>query len=292
MVARGTILLTLIALMASLASCNINPVPEPPSQQPIDPPNTEQVILAPDPMMANDEVDVSGQPGAAEPGSQLWVTNLDGTAPPAVTDVLPDGSFTMVVTGFAGDELRLQLRDDERRSNPIDVLIPNEQGPAVLSVRPLAACLTFEPPLELFLPAPDGTQAPSASISIENHCDADVVIDEQRLRTSSTSFVVEPAQPVIPMGGFGEIVVRGYGAPGDEEVLLVQIASPQADRRPVTLVSGGGAPGVQPACEQVGGACRSDPMDATFPANCEQLGEQTLQATCVAFNKACCATAL
>jgi hypothetical protein len=107
----------------------------------------------------------------------------------------------------------------------------------------------------------------------------------------SRGFGVEPTQSVIPAGGVGQSVVRAYGDPNDE-ILLVPIGSPQAERRPVTLVSRGGAPGVQPACELVGGTCRSDPMDVTFPDNCEELGEQTLKATCGAFNKACCATAL
>lgn len=294
MTARGTTRLTLSALLgvltllAAFAGCDINPVPEPPSSAPVDPPDTEQVTLEPDFMMGSDDVDVRGGPGAASPGHQVWAVNLDGTAPPTVTDVNDDGSFAMTLSGFAGDELRLQVRLQERRSDPVDVIVPATGGPAIIAERPLAGCLLLDPPLELLLPKPEGTEPPAAVLVIENRCDADVVLGDQRLRVASPVFAIEAADAVIAPGGFGQVVVRAYGEPGTEEVLLLHVDAPEAERRPVTLVSQGGATGVTPECAAVGGTCMSDPMDITFPADCEELGRLTLQASCEAFNHACC----
>ena len=291
MTARGTTWLTLIALLGVLAGCDINPVPEPPSADPVDPPDTEQVLLEPDFMMGSDDIDVKGAPGAAAPGHQMWAVNLDGTAPPTVADVNDDGSFAMTLSGFAGDELRLQVRLQERRSEPVDVVVPATGGAAIVAQRPLADCLLLDPPFELVLPEPQATEPPSAVLAIENRCSADVVLGDQRLRVASDAFVIEPAAAAIAPGGFGQVVVRAYGEPGAEEVLLLSVDAPESERRPVTLVSRGGATGVQPTCAAVGGTCMSDPMDVTFPANCEELGQVTLQASCTAFNQACCIAA-
>ncbi len=288
MVARGTYLRILLTLLALSVSCGINPVPEPPSSNPIEPPKVELVTLAPDPMMADTDIDVAGAPGSAEPGAELWVVNIDGTEPPTTTEVQPDGSFALVVQGFANDELRLQLRQGSLRSEPI---VPAQPGPAVISVRALSDCILLDPPQELILPKPSSPEPPSASIRIENTCAMDVDITDLRLRLASSALSAElrDASPpdVVPANGTREILVRAYGDPA-EEILLVEFSSAQQDRRPITLVSQGGVSGLEPACEQVGGTCMSDPMDVGFPADCEELGQQTMQAWCEAFNHACC----
>ena len=291
MKARRTIRLAwhaALALLVVLAGCDINPVPEPPSIQSVEGPQVDHVVLAPDPMMASDDLDVLGGPGAAEAGDQIWVVNLDNTQAPSVVTVQADGSFTLKLHGLSGDELRLQARRGGLRSAPMDVVVPASAGPAQFAVRPLADCLLLDPPLELSLPAPDGATPPSASIAVENRCGTDVVIESVGLRAPTSSFVVEPLSPTIPDQGVAQIMAHAYGSPGDEAVLLLRILSPQAERRPVTLFSRGGPSGVQPACELVGGTCMSDPADVGFPADCEALGQQTMQASCVAFNHACC----
>lgn len=291
MVARGTHVRILLALLALSASCAINPVPEPPSSDPIEPPKVELVTLTPDPLMADTDIDVAGSPGTAEPGAELWVVNIDSSEPPVTAPVQPDGSFALVVQGLANDELRLQVRQGSLRSMPVDVIVPGQPGPAVVSARALADCILLDPPLELILPKPSSSEPPSASIRIENTCAMDVDITDLRLRVASSDLSAElrDASPpdVVPANGSREILVRAYGDPM-EEVLLVEFSSAQQDRRPITLVSQGGVSGLEPACEQVGGTCMSDPMDVGFPANCEELGLQTMQAWCEAFNHACC----
>jgi hypothetical protein len=51
------------------------------------------------------------------------------------------------------------------------------------------------------------------------------------------------------------------------------------------------AAGETETCEAVGGSCMSDPGDVTFPALCEDLGMETADALCPAFNHACCVSA-
>jgi hypothetical protein len=292
MAPRGTTpLLTLLVYLTSLSSCGINPVPEPPSVEPLDPPATETITLAPDMLMSTIDVDVVGAPGSAEPGAQIWAVNIDDTKAPVLADVQADGSFALTVQGFANDEVRLQVRSGQRRSEPVDVVIPVEAGPAVLVARPLAACLSLTPASELVLPLPTGSQPPSASILIENRCGAEASITDVRLRVPTDAFALEAPDVTVPAGGSTLVTVRAYGAPGSEEILLIQIGTPDVDRRPVTLVSRGGVSGLSPTCAQVAGACLSDPMDVGFPADCEALGQQTLQATCEAFNTTCCIAA-
>jgi hypothetical protein len=48
-------------------------------------------------------------------------------------------------------------------------------------------------------------------------------------------------------------------------------------------------PVAPPTCESLGGTCESSPFDPTFSANCEaELGRETLDGTCAAFNQSCC----
>lgn len=279
----------LLALAALVSGCDINPVPEPPSGQPLDPPQVGRITLAPDPMMAGDDIDVAGAPGTATPGSDLWAVNLDGTEPPVTARVQDDGSFSLTVSGYSGDELRLQVRSADRRSLPIDVIVPPDQGPAVVTAHALADCLILDPPLELELPAPAGTEPPEGAIAISNQCATTVVLDDIRLRVPTASFAVEPATLQVLGGATEWVTVRAYGADPVESILLLHVASPEADRRSVTLFGNRGATGLQPTCQQVSGACLSDTTDPTFPADCEALGQQTMQATCTEVNTACCA---
>jgi hypothetical protein len=278
-------------MLALLASCGINPVPEPPSSNPIEPPKADLVTLTPDPFMADTDIDITGAPGSAEPGAELWAVNIDGSAPAVTTQVQPDGSFALVVQGLANDELRLQVRQGSRRSEPVDVIVPSQPGPAVISARALADCILLDPPRELALPAPATSEPPEASIRIENTCALDIAITGLRLRVASSALSVEllASSPpdFVPANGTRQVLVRAFGDP-TEEILLIEFSSTDVDRRPVTLVSQGGASGLQPQCVQVGGACLSDPMDVGFPADCEELGQQTMQASCEAFNQACC----
>jgi len=41
-------------------------------------------------------------------------------------------------------------------------------------------------------------------------------------------------------------------------------------------------------CAAQGGTCLNDPNDVTFPADCEELGMQTIEGTCPAMNHSCC----
>jgi len=287
MLARGTQLLILLTLFACLSKCGINPVPEPPTLQTINPPNTDAITLIPDPSMATDDVDILGEKGSVEPGAEVWAVNIDGTQPPVTTQAHADGSFTLTLQALPMNELRLQARMGARRSLPIDILTPAGPGPANPTIRPEGtACLLILPEFELILPLPTSSEPPSATIQIENDCASDITFQSIFLRIPSESFVIT-APSKVSSGSSAFIEVQTFGSAA-EELLLIQFES---DRRPITLVSRGGAQGLQPACGILGGSCLSDPLDPTFAADCEVLGYQSMQATCPTNNTACCIAA-
>jgi hypothetical protein len=284
------VLLVLVTLLACV-HCGINPVPEPPSGEPIAPPAIDNITVYPFQIMTEGNISIHAGPNTAEPGSTLWAMNIDGTGPAVTTKVHDDGSFALEITAGSGDEVRLQVRSGQQRSKPIDVIIPSEEGPPTLAVRPLAGCLSLEPAFELELPPPAGSQPPSASILIKNRCSSDVLFSNIHLRVPSEAFAVLPSELTIAPGNTAEVVVQVFGDAPREEILLLETQAPELDRRPITLFGQGGIHGLLPNCSLVGGRCLSDPMDVTFPANCEALGMKYLEATCQAMNLSCCGDA-
>lgn len=233
---------TSILFALALAACTVSPLPDPPTLAPVNP---NVVIVnpgcSPDPEISSacdGGFHISGRQGAAEPGTIVWAVNLDRPFAPVTDLVDADGSFDVATQGNVEDEVRLQLRADGLRSNPVDVRGVAIDDTVVLAVRPLADCLVADPPFELlFGQASVGTQSVE-TITIANDCSAAALVDAVNLRAPTTAFILRSGPMMIGPGSSATVEVEF--APDDamtfEEVLLIEIATPERDRRPITLV--------------------------------------------------------
>jgi hypothetical protein len=221
--------------MACVAGCGVNPVPEPPAA----PALVGEVSGAYCDACDDPVIDLAGGPGSARNADAVWAVNLDGTAPPAVAEVGADGSFVLSLEASPGDEVRLQARRGERRSEPVDRVVA--VGVLESAPRPLADCLRVAP--ELALPDTAVGEASTGVLRIEHGCGAPLAIDAIALRAPAEELVVQgtPAPVVVEPGEPLEVLVtfRPRASGAREEVLLLEVSSPAATRRAVTLFGRG-----------------------------------------------------
>jgi hypothetical protein len=218
--------LALRSLLVLAAGCVGTPIPQPPA---LDPPDADRIAYE----MAGSITVLVGGPGAVLPGTTLWGVNLDGVLDPQTTVVNADGSFSLGVFALPGQELRVQTRDGDERSRPVDLRVPRGE-----IVRRTEACLTLEPALELRRPAIDVGMLDRQRVRLTNGCEAEVVIDEVVLRRPSDAWSVATPGPItLPAGASSdlEVVFQAPSAGLHEEILFVVIGAPEADRRPITL---------------------------------------------------------
>jgi hypothetical protein len=212
------------------------PVPEPPD---LDPPNTDLFLVQTVPSLVDTIVELNGEPGAAEPGATLRIVDLDSTQPPVDTLVGPDGSFAVTVNTTGGRELRVQLRTaDGQRSPPVDLRVPPAMEPVRPEVVTREPCLTVTPALELDFGNVDSGQA-TRSITLENNCGAELLLDTLELRVSTPAFVLGNAPPLTIVDGERislEVTFEPQSEGLTEEVLLIGASAPIQERWPITLV--------------------------------------------------------
>ncbi|WP_437804162.1 hypothetical protein [Sorangium sp. So ce693] len=227
-----------VLLVACVAGCGVNPIPEPPFERP--PALAGDVVGA-----VCDECDgaplkLTGAPGSVTDADVVWAVNLDGTAPPVVAPVAADGSFALDIDGLRGDELRLQARRGALRSEPVDLIAG--RGALELSPRPLAGC--FEVERELALPEAAVGAMSSSAIALAHSCGAPLAIDRIALRAPAPEYSLEgtAAPVVLEAGSAGELRVvyrPTEAAARGEEVALIEVSSPEVFRRAVTLFVAG-----------------------------------------------------
>lgn len=219
---RSTLHTWLALLPLLLWGCVGTPQPDPPNLDP------HLVDLGTE---RGGEVTLIGSPGAVTPaGATLHITNLDSDLPPVVVAPAPDGSFSTAIPGAADDELRMQVRHEDRRSIPRDVLVL-EDG-LQLAVRPLADCFTTEPHLELAAPL-SGT----VDVTLVNDCDEALEISRVEPRTAGSGLSVIAAPGEVPPGSSATVTLElsPPWSEGSEEILLIEVAAPEPDRRPITF---------------------------------------------------------
>lgn len=206
-----------------LTACIGSPQPDPPSL------DAERVF---DVGTRGGEIEIQGREGAVSPpGAEIRITNLDTDRPPVTATAEPDGSFLTSIFVDGNDELRFQVRHDSQRSQPQDLLVGEARSGD--APRPLAHCLRTEPELEMSL----GAAADRASLDVINDCDATVVVADIGPRTEASGVTVIDGPTEIEAGASSTITMSldpPWGA-GSEEVLVIEISSPEPDRRPVTL---------------------------------------------------------
>lgn len=226
--------LGLAALLASCLNptgCSISPKPEPPDDAlPSLDPGDLRITPARD---YGDPTGIEGGPGSASPpGATLRIWNLDQPSPPIDTTVESDGSFAAYFDVFVGEELRVQLIADGRRSPPADFVVSSDSGPAQLAQRALGDCLLLEPPLEALYPA-------VSAIRVTNACAFAVELAAPSLRRPVAGLGAGQGTPwpaTLPAGAVLEVALNVQEAMGEfEEILLLNATSPQPDRRPITV---------------------------------------------------------
>lgn len=225
---RSVVMRGLVFMAVGLLwGCTGKPVPEVPS---LAPPNPDEIDF-----MSGTSVpgDVRGGPGAVEPGAQVWLAPLDQPVAPTVAAAAADGSFATMMMVFPGEEVRIQARLDDLRSDPVDVLV----GAGAI-VRPSADCLTLSPALELAMGEVAVGDSATASIEVDNACGAEVQIGGIRLRAPSTSVFIDTIGPLVVADGTTgtiDITFRPDASGLSEEVVILDVTAPEMDRRPVTV---------------------------------------------------------
>jgi hypothetical protein len=221
-----------LVLAFALVGCGVDPLPEPPSG----PPALVGEISGDACVACDGQAKLSGGPGSVTNGDTVWAVDLDQTFPPVEAPVQSDGSFELFLVAFEGDEIRVQARRDERRSTPLD-LVMVAQGVLAPAVRPLGDCFVVEPELEL--PSTGVGQTASQTFRIQHECASTLTIDAIALRAATPDLTVTaPGQPlVLAPSEFIDLSIDFHPGSPDvrEEVLLIEVSSPEVDRRAVTL---------------------------------------------------------
>ncbi|XXT25516.1 hypothetical protein WME94_10395 [Sorangium sp. So ce429] len=223
-----------VLLVAFVAGCGVNPIPEPPAA-----PELGDVLGDICMVCDTQTVDLAGGPGSARNADVVWAVDLDGTAPPVVAEVGADGSFVLALDAYLGDEVRVQARRGEHRSAPADLVVAD--GVLERAPRPLADCFHVEAELEL----PDTAigEVSTGVLRLVHDCAAPLAIDAIALRAPAADLALQggPAPVVVAPGEPLDVRVelRPRAAGPREEVLLIEASSPADTRRAVTLFGRG-----------------------------------------------------
>ena len=146
----------------------------------------------------------------------------------------PDRFRNQVVTiaGAFTDELRLQVRSGDVRSEPLDIVTID--GEVYMEAERPLGCFTTDPTWELDFGVVRGTRRDT--IELRNDC-PDRVELSTRFRMGSTAFSLEGMPTGVDPGERVEVTVIATAPTGaiDEETLLIETSVPMVDRRPITL---------------------------------------------------------
>ena len=176
-------------------------------------------------------ITILGGPGAVSTAdATVSVTNLDSTAPPERVSVAADGSFEANVEASVGDEVRILAWHDYLASDPVDARV----GPdSLVPVDRSTLCWHVEPTTHVWF-----VDTSVSDVTISNACDAELVLSRVAPRREPGPFSVADAPERLAVGA-GASFTLAYspsGAPLDEDVLLIETSTPEATRRPLTLV--------------------------------------------------------
>lgn len=199
----------------ALSGCAVSPQPSPPGG------SLELSLVSPGltPEAAFDGVVFRGAPGAVTPaGGVVLITNLDTADAPSVAPVNEDGSFEIAVPGSLADVFRVQLKDGDRRSEPLDLRVDGESF--AIAVPTLDDCLFIDPASWIALDGAGDAQ----SLVLENNCAEPVSFLAPRLRRGLAGFGTTPTSSfVLEPGATSTLTVRSNGPSSEsEDVLLLE----------------------------------------------------------------------
>ena len=222
----------IVASVIAVMACEnaISPQPEPPGRGilSIDASGIQSWI-EPD---SKGFVGLRGAPGCAKPaGATVRATPLYTPQDPNQSVIHADGSFEIPLAMELGDEVRLQIHTDFLRSEPLDLQVAGH-GVTMNPVSHPLACLTLVPSSEL-----DLTSGSETVLAI-NGCSTPVVLETPTFRRSTQSIrITGTSWPVtLQPEKTWEISFESDESPsGFEEIVFLPIASPQRDRRAITL---------------------------------------------------------
>jgi hypothetical protein len=221
---------------ALLAGCVVNPVPEPPSAPELFGRHLHGVPCGP----CDGPAVVKGERGATRSAETVSAVNLDTSDAPVFEPVRLDGSFRIVVDALSGDEIRVRALRDDLRSAPVDLLLLPSGLLRPVS-RPLASCLVVEPELSFGDRAVGG--AASRTLRVAHTCPEPVQVAAIALRASASDFTLDAEAAPITLNAGDFVDLRATFEPSTtglrEDLLIIDIAAPERDRRVVTLVGRG-----------------------------------------------------
>lgn len=182
----GLVATILCSIAGSVVGCVISPQPLPPS---IDASKITMELTSSQPDGGElDRVIIVGSAGAVTPGgAQLRVNNLDSGDPANALIVEDDGSFSVLTPGSSGDVFRLRAFHHDLWSEPVDIEVPEEDGPVDPLDRPLEECLLLDPPDRLDFGPVDLDTAADGAIEVHNECLVTVRIEDVRIRISEAA---------------------------------------------------------------------------------------------------------
>lgn len=227
---RGAVVSALLAVL--LGGCVVSPQPSPPVHEPIL--DGGLVGVSGDVMVLVDQIRLQGQAGAVTPAEGvIVVTNLDTLDAPVLADVNPDGSFVATLTARTEHVLRMQVKQGELRSEPVDLLLAGSPISGTQRTLDHLLCLEIEPDAWVSFEGAGG----SRDVVVRNTCAGDVSIEAPHLRRGDAPFSVSPEAPfVVPAGGSTLVTVRADGDGEElEDVLFLDVTAPDPGRRALTL---------------------------------------------------------
>lgn len=207
-------------------------MPEPPN---LEPPELD-LIIGTKIDVRDPTLRLTGAPGAAPPGATVWAVCFSWWSEPDTTVAADDGSFEFLVTGYDGSQSRIQTRREDLRSTPLDVILREEASPELIEWEP---CLGVDPPHELNLGETTvGGESTTGHVVIRNECSSDLELTIPPLYLGGFDFSVTAESPQnISVGDEARFELSFEPeAEGDlEEILLLEVGEPLAERRPVTI---------------------------------------------------------
>ncbi len=223
--------LAVLGALAVAGGCGISPVPSPPE----DAPTLDENGLS---LLGVESLDQIGiisfvaAPGTVDPAEgKVVITNLSESDAPSTVPVAADGSFAVAVSALPSQVLRFQVVAGTR-SEPLDLRVDNT-GTALTVVEPVVDCFELTPARWLSLDGSDD----STSIVLRNLCDVPVELGAPTLRRGQAALSFSPTSALsLPPSGVAFITVSANGVAAEfEDVLLIDVLSPEVERRAITV---------------------------------------------------------